>query len=271
MNRNSDINSNINAAADLILSSNYIVVLTGAGSSTPSGIPDFRSPDNGLWTRFEPMEVASLTSFRYSPEKFFEWLRPLARTLLEARPNPFHYAVRTLEIKTNLKTVITQNIDGLHQKAGSKAVIEVHGSIKTMSCIGCYRTYPSDDFILPYIDNGVIPTCAKCGCILKPNVILFEEQLPVDAWLKAKVAIDKCDLLIVAGSSLTVTPVAHLPIRALDNNAKVVLVNQTPTYIDDFCTIALRGDVVDIIPAITHKVLNTLPSISETFSEINPK
>jgi len=251
-----DNNEHIIIAADIISSSNYIVVLTGAGSSTPSGIPDFRSPDSGLWSRFSPMEVASLTSFRNQPEIFFEWLRPLVRSFMKAEPNPFHQALTELEDEVNLKAVITQNIDGLHQRAGSKEVIEVHGSINTMSCIGCYRNYPSDDFIKPYLETGDIPKCPSCIGILKPNVVLFEEQLPIKPWLRAKQEVDSCDLLIVAGSSLTVTPVANLPLKALDNNAKIIIINKSPTYIDSYSDIVINGDVATIIPAITSVVLD---------------
>jgi len=252
-----DINELIIIAAEIISSSNHIVVLTGAGSSTPSGIPDFRSADSGLWSRFSPMEVASLTSFRYQPDQFFEWMQPLIRCFIEAEPNPFHIAITELEEEVNVKSIITQNIDGLHQRAGSREVIEVHGSIDTMSCIGCYRIYPSDNYITRYLATGDIPSCPFCAGILKPNVVLFEEQLPIKPWLKAKQEIDSCDLLIVAGSSLTVTPVANLPLKALENNAKVIIVNKSPTYLDSYSDIVFHGDVADIIPAITSVVLDT--------------
>jgi len=257
-----DINRKITDATDLIRLSDSIVVLSGAGSSTPSGIPDFRSPNNGLWNRFSPMEVASLTSFRYHPEKFYEWLRPFILNLIEAKPNPFHFAIKSLEKSGNLKAVITQNIDGLHQKAGSKIVIEVHGCIDSIICIGCYKTFPSKNFIQSFLNSSEIPTCPECRCILKPNVVLFEEQLPVEPWLKAKKIIEGCDLLIVAGSSLTVTPVANLPLDALENNARIIIVNQSPTYIDNYCEIVIQGDVAEIMPSITSKVLDTSNSIA---------
>ncbi len=251
-----EYSANIKKAADLIRSSNHLIVLTGAGSSTPSGIPDFRSPGNGLWNRFSPMEVASLTTFRYNPEKFFEWLRPLACQMLQAMPNPSHYAFVKLEKNGYLKTIITQNIDGLHQRAGSRVVIEVHGSLNSLSCIGCYQQFPSVDYIEPYIDCGEIPHCPSCNKILKPDVVLFEEQLPIKPWLKAREAVKTCDLLIVSGSSLVVMPVAGLPMNALDNHAKIIVVNKTPTYIDEESEVVLYGDVAAIIPAITSEVLN---------------
>jgi len=246
----------IQTAADLIRSSKHMVVLTGAGSSTPSGIPDFRSPGSGLWTRYSPLEVASLSTFRYHPEKFFEWLRPLASHMLNAKPNPSHYAFAEMEQGGYLETIITQNIDGLHQRAGSQVVIEVHGSLNTLSCIGCYQQFSSEGYIEPYIDEGVIPKCPYCYKILKPDVVLFEEQLPIKAWLNAQKAVKNCDLMIVSGSSLVVMPVAGLPVNALENHAKIIVVNKTPTYIDDESEVVLYGDIAEIIPAIVFEVFN---------------
>jgi len=246
----------IKRAATLIQSANHVVVLTGAGSSTPSGIPDFRSPDSGLWVRYSPMEVASLTAFRYQPNNFFEWLRPLAKQLFTAAPNPSHSAFSRLESQGHLKSIITQNIDGLHQKAGSKVVIEVHGSLNTLTCIGCFQQFQADGFITPYIEDGVIPCCPDCQKILKPDIILFGEQLPIQSWLRAKDESNQCDLMIVAGSSLSVIPVAQLPLMALENNAKLILINNTPTYIDDHSEVVLYGDVADIVPAIAAEVIH---------------
>jgi NAD-dependent deacetylase len=248
--------ANIRRAADLIRSSKHVVVLTGAGSSTPSGIPDFRSSENGLWTRYSPMEVASLTTFRQQPEKFFKWLRPLAELMLQAKPNLSHYAFAELESSGYLKTIITQNIDGLHQRAGSKVVIEVHGTLNSLSCIGCYQQFPASGYIEPYIDDGEIPKCPKCNKLLKPDVVLFEEQLPIKPWLNAREAVKICDLMIVSGSSLVVMPVAGLPVNALENHAKIIVVNKTPTYIDEESEVVLYGDVAEIVPAIAAEVIN---------------
>jgi NAD-dependent deacetylase len=249
------ITENVRIAADIIRSAHHAIVLTGAGSSTPSGIPDFRSPGSGLWTRYSPMDVASLSTFRYQPEKFFEWLRPLASEMIQAQPNPSHIAFSKLENNGNVKAIITQNIDGLHQKAGSKKVIEVHGSLNSLSCIGCYRQYPSDGFLEAYIQNGDIPYCPNCNRILKPDVVLFEEQLPVRSWLKAKRETNACDLMIVAGSSLQVTPVAGLPMQAFENRAKIIMINKTPTYIDECAEVVFYGDVADIVPEIASEVI----------------
>lgn len=245
----------IRKAAALIKSARYTVVLTGAGSSTPSGIPDFRSPGSGLWSRYSPSEFASLSSFRYHPEKFFHWLRPLASLLIEAEPNPSHFAISVLENISLVQAIITQNIDCLHQKAGSQVVIEVHGSLDTLSCIGCFKQFLSHQYMDAFIEEGIIPHCPLCNQILKPDVVLFEEQLPIQPWLKAKAETKNCDLMIVAGSSLTVTPACQLPLLALQNGAKLIVINLSPTYIDNYSEVVIYEDVSDILPAIAANVL----------------
>ena len=237
-------------ALRLLSEARNTVVLTGAGSSTPSGIPDFRSSGSGLWTRYLPMEVASLSAFVHHPQRFYEWPRPLASHMLNAEPNPAHLALARLEQQGHIQTLITQNIDGLHQRAGSKNVLEVHGTLSTMTCIGCYRQYPTDDFIDAFLQEGVIPYCPECGKILKPDVVLFEEQLPATTWVKARQASETCDLMIVAGSSLAVMPVAGLPQKALEHGAEILVINKTDTYIDESAAAVLRGDVAEIIPAL---------------------
>lgn len=247
---------NIRRAAALIRSLQGGVVLTGAGISTPSGIPDFRSAGSGLWTRYDPMEVASLSAFRYHPERFFTWLRPLAQQMFQASPNPAHLALARLESAGYLDLVITQNIDGLHQKAGSTHVVEIHGSFRTLTCIGCFQQYQADDFIEAFLEQGVIPRCKKCQQVLKPDVILFEEQLPVHAWQIAQNAVRRCRYMLVAGSSLEVTPAANLPYEAVEHSARLILVNQTKTYIDQRADVLISGDVAVILPRLADEVLN---------------
>jgi NAD-dependent deacetylase len=246
----------IHAAVELIRSAKSAVALTGAGSSTPSGIPDFRSEGIGLWNQVSPMEVASLTTFRYYPERFFKWLRPLVSEMVNAKPNPSHFAFTALERGGHVKTIITQNIDGLHQKAGARSVIEIHGSLSTLSCTGCFKQVPSMEFLEPFLKLGRIPLCPHCGKILKPDVVLFEEQLPVKSWLKAREAVRTCDLMIVAGSSLVVMPAAGLPMSAIDHQARLIVINKTPTYIDERSDVVIAGDVSNVLPAIATEVMN---------------
>lgn len=246
----------IQKASELIRSLKKGVALTGAGMSTPSGIPDFRTPGKGLWSKYDPMEVASLTAFRYQPEKFLAWFHPLAKKIFQALPNPAHQALADMEKAGYLTTIVTQNIDGLHQRAGSNSVLEVHGTLSSLTCTGCFINYPSDSFVTRYIKQYEIPRCPDCGQILKPDIILFEEQLPKLTWLEALKACRNCRFFLVAGSSLEVTPVATLPLEALSHGARLILINQLPTYLDQRAEVLLRGDVADILPLISRKVLD---------------
>ena len=246
----------IEDAAELFRKAKRAVVLTGAGISTPSGIPDFRSEGTGLWSRDEPMEVASLSTFRTSPERFFQWFQPLASQIFNAQPNAAHMALAELEKEGYLQTVVTQNIDALHQKAGSKCVIEMHGTCRTLSCTECFKQFESGRLIEPYIEEGIIPLCPSCNGILKPDVILFGEQLPQSAWMEAQRAACKCDLMMVAGSSLEVLPVAGLPMQALDRGAHLIIVNNTPTYLNVRADVVLLEDVATTLPEIAKRTRN---------------
>lgn len=246
----------IDLAAELLRAAKRAVALTGAGISTPSGIPDFRSEGTGLWSRDEPLEVASLNTFRTAPKKFFQWFQPLAGQIFNAQPNAAHRALADLEQSGYLKTIITQNIDMLHQKAGSQHVIETHGTLKTLTCTQCFSQTDSTPFIQSFIETGQLPHCPRCGGLLKPDVILFGEQLPQKAWYKAQQAARQCDLMLVAGSSLEVLPVAGLPMQALDRGAHLIIINNTPTYLNVRADAAILEDVAEILPAIAERVLH---------------
>ena len=250
------IAQSIQKAGKLLRSANFVVALTGAGSSTPSGIPDFRTKGSGLWTRYSPEKVATLTAFRQNPERFYKWFRPLANQLLTAKPNPAHFALAELENNNRLSTIITQNIDGLHQQAGSINVLQVHGTLDTLSCISCFKQVNAKDHNLTYIENGNIPYCETCGNVLKPDIVLFGEQLPARVWVRAQSAVLACDLLLVAGTSLVVSPVAHLPEQALKNGARIIIVNKSSTYLDEFADVVIHEDIADILPKITMNTIN---------------
>lgn len=244
----------IETAAQLIIKSRRGVVLTGAGISTPSGIPDFRST-GGLWQRYDAFEVASLSAFRYQPENFFQWLRTIAVDIQRANPNPAHLALSKLEDAGHIRTIITQNVDGLHQRAGSRNVLEVHGTLLTATCIRCYRNYKAQGLIEPFLETGEIPHCTECGGILKPDIILFEEQLPYKTWATAENACRASDLFIVVGSSLEVMPVAGLPVLAVERGAPLVIINKSPTYLDIRADVVITGDAAEILPVIATQVL----------------
>ncbi len=246
----------IKRAGALLRSSQRIVALTGAGISTPSGIPDFRSPGSGLWERYDPMQVASQAAFRYHPEQFFEWVRPLAHDILEAEPNVAHRALARMEAAGRLAGVITQNIDNLHRRAGSQNVHEIHGHLRQATCVRCYRRYPVGRLLADFSRTGEIPRCTECGGILKPEVVLFGEQLPYFVVQEAKVLITECDLVLVVGSSLEVTPAAVLPVQALNEGASLIIVNHQATYLDERADVLFHEDVAKVLPDLAEEVLD---------------
>lgn len=252
----SQAKTNIEYVAELFRQAKYAVALTGAGISTPSGIPDFRSEGTGLWSRDEPMEVASLSTFRTDPERFFVWFRPLANQIFNAEPNPAHVALAELEKAGSIRSIITQNIDALHYKAGSRNIIEMHGTLRTLSCTQCFQQTESKNYLKAFIERGELPRCSACNGLMKPDVILFGEQLPQRAWYDAQRESRQCDLMLVAGSSLEVLPVAGLPMQAIDRGSHLVILNNATTYLDVRADVVIREDVAAVIPAIAEQVLN---------------
>jgi NAD-dependent deacetylase len=248
-----DIQRRIERAAALITNSRYIVALTGAGISTPSGVPDFRSPGSGLWEKVNPLLVASSFSFRLQPQAFYEWARPLARKLLQAEPNPAHHALAQLEEMGLLKAVITQNIDDLHKKAGSKRVFELHGNMRQATCIKCRKVVPSQDMIEQFLEEDELPYCS-CGGLLRPNVVLIGEQLPRWVLLEAWGEAERCDLMLVVGSSLEIAPAADIPFAALRCGARAIVVNYQPTPLDSQADVVIHEDVARVLPQIIEQV-----------------
>ena len=243
-------------AIDLVAGSRRVVALTGAGLSTPSGIPDFRSPGSGLWERDDPYVVASASSFRRDPRPFFDWIAPLVECSAGARPNPAHYALVNLEQRGRLTAIVTQNIDGLQQQAGSANVLELHGSLRTARCLRCGRRVDGLAAFALRRPDAPVPRCDQGGCggVLKPEIVLFEEPLPENVLARARAACLACDLVLVAGSSLDVLPASRLPVLALRAGARLLIVNRGPTALDEFATAVLRGDVAEILPAIAEAV-----------------
>ena len=243
----------IEKAADLVAGARYAVALTGAGISTPSGIPDFRSPGSGLWEKFNPMVVASIFAFRLQPQAFYNWLHPLAELMLNAQPNPAHRAIADLENMGLLKAVITQNVDNLHQKAGSTTVYELHGHLREATCIRCHKIVPARSLIEKFIADAQVPRC-ECGGVMKPNVVLFGEQLPVDVLMAAQREAEACDLMLVAGSYLEVAPASGIPLLSKRRGARVIIVNYQPTYLDPSADVVIHEDVAVVLPKIVELV-----------------
>ncbi len=249
---NRDYEEDIIHAARLLQKARHAIALTGAGMSTPSGIPDFRSPGIGLWENANPMEVASIYAFRSRPEAFYAWIRPLVEVLLDARPNPGHTALAELEAQGCLKATITQNIDALHQEAGSREVLELHGHMREAVCIDCYEVMPTAELLENFLATGEIPRCPVCNGVMKPNAVLFGEQLPIKVVNAAMMHIAQADLILVAGSSLEVLPASHLPLRVHEHEGQIIIVNLTSTYIDRIAEVVIHANVADALPLIAQ-------------------
>ena len=244
------LNADIQKAKELVNKAGKIAALTGAGISVDSGIPDFRS-EGGLWKRFDPLEYATRESFMRDPTKFWTMGKELAETIVKANPNDAHLALVALEEQGKLTGVITQNIDNLHQTAGNKRVIELHGNYLRAFCIECKEEYFGRTVHESVAQGEIPPKCEKCGGILKSEAILFGEPLPQEPMAQAVELCRNTDLMIVIGSSLTIYPAAFLPQIAKNAGAKVILINLEGTNKDDVADIVLRGRATDILPAIT--------------------
>jgi NAD-dependent deacetylase len=219
-------------AIGFIRESNRIAALSGAGISTEAGVPDFRGPQ-GLWNNAELMEKLSANGFRRDPECFYRANIPLMAAMAAAEPTGAHRLLARLEEMGKLQAVVTQNIDGLHRKAGSRTVFEVHGTYRTGHCPECGDTFEMDPFYRE-IESGrlKVPLCGRCRVPIKPDIVLFGELLPQDAWSGSVNAMERCDLLLVLGSSLVVYPAAELPSIAHACGARLVIVNLEETAYD---------------------------------------
>lgn len=242
----------IKLAAELISKAKHAVVFTGAGVSAESGIPTFRG-ENGLWKRYNPEEVASIEGFRKNPRAFWEFARELL-IKRSAKPNPAHYAIAELEKMGIVKAVITQNVDMLHQRAGSTRVLELHGSMEYVDCLDCGTTYTWSDLIKT-VEKGETPICKNCNSkYLKPRVVFFGEPLPQETLTEAMEESRQADVFIVVGSSLVVYPAARLPYLAKSSGAKMIIVNIEPTLDDGMFDVVIYGKAGEILPKIVDEV-----------------
>jgi NAD-dependent deacetylase len=228
--------------AELIRGSRCTVALTGAGISVPSGIPDFRTPETGMWANVDPMEVAHIDVFERDPARFWSYYRPRFQSLSDKRPNAGHEALAELERRGLLDGVITQNIDRLHRAAGSRNVVEVHGSIETSSCRDCGASFGLGE-VDDLFDGEGVAHCASCGGPAKPDVVLFGEMLPEQAITGAQDLAARAELMICVGSSLVVHPVAALPGVTLENGGRLAIVTKGPTPYDDDAVLRLEGEI----------------------------
>jgi NAD-dependent deacetylase len=237
-------------AAELLEASKSAVVLSGAGVSVPSGIPDFRTPGRGLWEKVDPMKVAHIDAFRGDPDHFWRFYGERFATLEDRQPNAAHRAIAELESRGLIRGVITQNIDRLHRRAGSANVIEVHGSIEWSVCLDCGARVGIEEVLEQLRAGRGTPECEACARPLKPDVVLFGELLPEQAMSDAFSLASETDLMLAVGSSLEVYPVASLPGATLDAGGRLVLVTQGSTPYDREAEVKLSGDVVEELEAI---------------------
>ena len=249
----------IDQVAKILLNHSPCVALTGAGLSTRSGLPDFRSPGTGLWDRLERMpesmsSVMTLQGFKLDPEGFYVRFRPFLERILSAKPNPAHIALAELEAGGSIQAIITMNGDMLHQKAGSQRVIEMHGTLARAVCISCYKSDEGEYHWRHYIQNGVVPQCRHCGGILKPDMILTGEQLPVQMVFKAKKLLQECAVIMAVGTSFSGGPVMNWIEKACEAGKKLIIINLNPTILDSIAELVIRADVADVLPAITEKI-----------------
>jgi NAD-dependent deacetylase len=235
--------------AELLGQSRRAVALTGAGVSVPSGIPDFRTPETGLWAKVDPMEVAHIDVFEREPERFWSYYRPRFQSLGDKEPNQAHEALAELERRGLIEGVITQNIDRLHRAAGSGNVIEVHGSIETSSCTACATAFGLEEVDGLFDERGVA-VCSACGDAVKPDVVLFGEMLPLEAIERATELAEEADLMLCVGSSLAVHPVAGLPQRTLERGGRLAIVTKGETPYDDDAELKLGGEVDEELAAL---------------------
>lgn len=247
----------IDTAADMIIQSKKLAVFTGAGMSTESGISDFRSP-GGIWSRFDPGEFTfqKFLSSEESREKYWEFSTSSWGEMAAAQPNPGHYAIAELDSLGKLDCVITQNIDGLHQRSGipEEKVIELHGTAWWVNCLECGQRYPREQ-IQERLKTGIkVPRCDSCGGIMKPATISFGQAMPERETRQAENRAAACDLFLVAGSSLVVYPAAQVPLIAKESGARLIIVNLTPTPHDPHADVIIHNKIGPVLSQIVQRV-----------------
>ena len=243
----------IERAAALMRSARHGLAMTGAGVSAESGIPTFRG-EGGVWTKYDPVKVSSIDSFMADPASYWRVSKERGTVALAAKPNAGHNALADLEAAGHLVAIVTQNTDGLHQAAGSRHVIELHGSGRTVECMTCGRREPRVD-VQARLEDEMPPRCQSCGSIfLKPTVVLFGEAMPVAAVEEAFTLAGRTDVVLVVGSSLVVYPAADVPLAALRAGARMIVVNAEPTPFDRFANVVIYGRSGEVLPRIASLI-----------------
>jgi NAD-dependent deacetylase len=228
----------------------YVTVLTGAGVSAESGVPTFRDAQTGLWAKYNPEELATPSAFARNPKFVWDWYASRRERLAEATPNPAHYAIATIERRVPEFLLVTQNVDGLHQAAGSAKLVELHGNIRRVKCSrGCGVVNRWNE-----ASGSEPPRCPACGAFLRPDVVWFDEMLPPGALEEAEIAVSRCDVVLVVGTAAEVYPAAGLPHAAMRQGAAVVEVNPQPTALSADADHVLRGPAGIVLPSLVEAV-----------------
>jgi NAD-dependent deacetylase len=239
----------IQRAAELLAAARNGLALTGAGVSAESGIPTFRG-DGGLWTKYDPVKVASIDAFMHDPGAYWRVSKERGTVALAARPNPGHFALAAFEAAGMLAAIVTQNTDGLHQDSGSRRVIEVHGSSRTVQCLDCGMREPRSE-VQARLNDEMPPRCRMCGgTFLKPTVVLFGEPMPAQAIQEAFALAREADVMLVVGSSLVVHPAADIPVVAVSSGARLIVVNAEPTPLDGLAEVVIHGRSGEVLPEL---------------------
>ena len=248
-----ELEKKIEKFANLIIEANDVIALTGAGMSTESGIPDFRSPGTGLWEKMDP-SFTDISSFTRDPSSFYKVMLELGLDMMKAKPHAGHKALTRLQKMGKLNGIITQNIDGLHLRARTKNIAEMHGNIREAICMKCKKIHPITELINQAMSGNYAPGCSECSGILKPNAVFFGEMLPEEALQLADNLIAKCDLMLILGSTLLVAPVMYMPYKALGVDAKLAIINIQETHMDRQCLVVIHDSIKDILPKIVDLV-----------------
>jgi len=243
----------VERAAAFLATAHHAVALTGAGVSAESGIPTFRG-EGGLWTKYDPVKVSSIDSFLADPASYWGVSKERGTVALSARPNAGHDALAAMEAAGHLVAVVTQNTDGLHQVSGSRRVIELHGSGRTVQCLECGKLEPRAD-VQARLEVEMPPRCPNCGgTFLKPTVVLFGEPMPTDAINEAFDLARQADVMLVVGTSLVVYPAADVPLVAIQSGARLIVINAEPTPFDRFAAVVIHGRSGEVLPEIARLI-----------------
>ncbi|MEA2657234.1 MAG: NAD-dependent deacetylase [Chloroflexota bacterium] len=243
----------VQRAAELLAAARSGLALTGAGVSAESGIPTFRG-EGGVWTKYDPVKVASIDAFMQDPAAYWRVSKERGGVALAARPNAGHFALAALEAAGILTAIVTQNTDGLHQDSGSRRVIEIHGSSRTVQCLDCGMREARSE-VQSRLDDEMPPRCRQCGgTFLKPTVVLFGEPMPAQAIQEAFALARQADVMLVVGSSLVVHPAADIPVAAVSSGARLIVVNAEPTPLDHLAEVVIHGRSGEVLPELLSRL-----------------